>query len=419
MKKWTLAAGLLLLGLQSAHAYNVVDRYKLLEDRFKTQDMLNPIGHDFFLDLRVGLNKNLPDIISDAGDVADVEGESESLAAAQEFLREYENTEQTLNAKVSLGFPLPSFTAFGVEFKPNFRASGNIGANIGIRKEKLDANNIFDLINVDLPPELEQAIRNHINVTGFQPHEDIVEKACTTGNGIADTSVCTPFLNQYFYPEDDVPNLFVFAKLDAQAGLFTNYNYGENVFGSFNLYGMHRTDMFFRISQEALSRDQDVISLGDEENSEVYAMIDYHLGYRLDNYAASVGVEELKLATISDRKAGSKAPVYGTDALIRLHAQAEYKLSNLKVTPFLGAHKRSGYGFGDGAYLGADVMAHVWGEKLGIRMRGQIDKEHLTLSPMLKLWLMHIDYTLKQPLSSDVDGVKVSALHSLNFRLFF
>lgn len=418
MKKWTIAAGLFLLGLQSAHAYSVVDRYKLLEDRFKTQDMLNPIGHDFFLDLRVGLNKNLPDVISDASDVADVEGESEALAAAQEFLREYENTEQTLNAKVALGFPLPSFSVFGVEFKPNFRASGNLGANIGIRKEALDANNILDLINVSLPPELEEAIRKEIRETGFGANADIVQQTCT--NQSIPANICEPYINQYFFPaDDDVPNLFVFAKLDAQAGLFTSYNYGKNIFGSFNLYGMHRTDMLFRISQNALANDQDIIDLGDEENSEVYAMVDYHLGYKMDNYSASVGVEELKLATISDRKEGSKAPVYGTDALIRLHAQAEYKLSNLKVTPFLGAHKRSGYGFGEGAYLGADVMAHVWGERLGIRMRGQIDKEHVTLSPMLKLWLMHIDYTLKQPLSSDVDGVKVSALHSLNFRLFF
>ena len=37
----------------------------------------------------------------------------------------------------------------------------------------------------------------------------------------------------------------------------------------------------------------------------------------------------------------------------------------------------------------------------------------------LKLWLMQLEYSLKKPVTQKVDGMKVSTLHSLDFRLFF
>jgi len=41
------------------------------------------------------------------------------------------------------------------------------------------------------------------------------------------------------------------------------------------------------------------------------------------------------------------------------------------------------------------------------------------LAPRVKLWLMQLEYSLKQPLKSKINDTKVSTLHSLNFRLFF
>lgn len=417
MKKLTLALAMIGFGLQSANAYDVSDRYKLLEDRFKTQDMMNEIGHDFFLDIRLGTNTNLLDFVGDVGDVSDSEDE---LAAAQEVLEEYENTEQTINARVALGFPLPSFSAFDVNFKPNFRASWNLGVNMGIFQERINADNVFDLIDVSLPAQLEAEIRDLVRAGSLNEGDDIVEVACTPSppSGVPQ-QVCDDNTGKYFYPDDDVPNVFMLAKQDVKAGLFTSYTYGDDFFGHFNVYGMHRTDLFARVSQEDISNDDEVIDLGDELNSEVYLTADWHLGWKKERYSVVGGIEEIKIATLSERDELSKEQTYGTDPLLRLHGQAEYNISNLKITPFAGFHKRSGYGIGDGAYAGADLMAHVWGERLALRLRGQVDKEHFTFSPMMKLWLMHLDYTLKQPLSSKEDGIEVSALHSVNFRMFF
>lgn len=421
MKKLILALALMAVGFQTAYAYDVTDRYKLLEDRFKTQDMMNEVAHDFFFDIRVGANKNVIDFTDDVSEAADnTDFGSDDLQALNDFLNDYEKTEQTVNAHVALGFPLPSFSAFNVNFKPNFRASWNLGLNMGVFKEPLNASNVLDLVDVQLPAEIETKIRNRIR---SQPYgnlagKDIVQDVCS--NAGVPQSKCDPYVDKYFYPSDtDVPNVFMLAKQDVKAGFFTSYTYGEDFFGHFNIYGMHRTDLFARLSQDDLARDDDVVDLGDELNSEVYLTADWHLGWKKDRYSITGGIEEIKIATLQEREENSKQHTYGNDPLLRLHGQAEYNISNLKLTPFAGIHKRSGYSVGEGVYAGADVMAHLWAERLALRLRGQIDKEHLTISPMAKLWFMHLDYTLKQPLSSEVDGIKVSALHSVNFRMFF
>ena len=105
--------------------------------------------------------------------------------------------------------------------------------------------------------------------------------------------------------------------------------------------------------------------------------------------------------------------------MIRLHGEYMYKLSFFSVKPFGGVHKRSGYGLGNGIYGGADLGLHVWQERLGLRFRGMLDSEHFTFSPMAKLWFMSVEYMLKTPIKSEIDGVKPSTLHSVNFRLAF
>jgi hypothetical protein len=133
----------------------------------------------------------------------------------------------------------------------------------------------------------------------------------------------------------------------------------------------------------------------------------------------TVGVEELKLAIMSERKAESKEHVYGYDPLIRVHGQAQFRLSAFSFEPFAGVHKRSGYGFADGVYVGSAVGAHLWGDRLGLSLRGMLDKQYFTINPRIKLWLMQLDYSLKNPVKSKDGDVKLSAIHSIDFRLFF
>ena len=172
-----------------------------------------------------------------------------------------------------------------------------------------------------------------------------------------------------------------------------------------------------RISKKALTSDGDLLNLPDDMNTTVNAAIDYTLGYRNGNLTALAGIEDLKLASISDNEEEAGVLNYGTDPLLRLHTEYLYRYSGFSVKPFVGIHKRASYGIGDGYYLGADLGAHVWSDRVGLRVRGMVDSEHFTFSPMVNLWLMHVEYMLKQPLSSEVNGLKPATIHSLNIRI--
>ena len=41
---------LLALNVLSANAYDVTERFKLINDKLKTEALLRPIGHDFFFE---------------------------------------------------------------------------------------------------------------------------------------------------------------------------------------------------------------------------------------------------------------------------------------------------------------------------------------------------------------------------------
>lgn len=100
-----LALGsLLALSLTTANAYDVVQRYKIIDDKLKTEAMLRPIGHDFFFDVGATLNKNLTDVIDDV----DKATEAATVQAASDVLVKYDKTEQTIKINVALGTPLPS-----------------------------------------------------------------------------------------------------------------------------------------------------------------------------------------------------------------------------------------------------------------------------------------------------------------------
>jgi hypothetical protein len=181
---------------------------------------------------------------------------------------------------------------------------------------------------------------------------------------------------------------------------------------------MMRADAFQIVNYAMIQNGQD-IELPKKANNEGTLQVDYRLGYVNQNYSVALGLEEIKLATISERDAESKELAYGYDPLIRLHAQADYKYTALSLQPFAGVHKRAGYGFADGVYAGATAGAHVWGDRLGLSLRGMVDKQYFTITPRIKLWLMQLEYSLKNPVKSTDGDVKLSAIHSIDFRLFF
>jgi hypothetical protein len=225
-------------------------------------------------------------------------------------------------------------------------------------------------------------------------------------------------LNTYIIPSGLLPNLALFAKVDGKVGLFNDYTYGEHFFGNLNLYGLVRTDI-----QQIMTKDMIAsgakIEMPKKANTEGTLQMDYRLGYQNSNYTTFLSVEEMKLSQIKKRDIESREQSYGYNPLLRLHADATYNFAVLSLQPFFGVHKRTGYGFSDGMYAGAAAGAHVWGERLGIQLRGMLDKQYFTITPRVKLWLMQLEYSLKAPVKSMDGDVKLSAIHSVDFRLFF
>ena len=410
-----LTVASLLAFATSAFSYDVVNRYKLIDDKLKTEQMLRPLGHDFFLDLGASLNKNVTEFVDDIKKASAFQGTSpEKLANAQTVLAKYDKTEQTVKINVALGFPIFRFSIGELKVQPNIRVFVDAGANIGIRTQVLTPAGILDMFNIALPTEL----KTKILATTYTPGQDLLQPICGTLSDPTSVAVCNANIGKYFYPDPNVPDMFLFAKVDGRFGLYNDYTHGEHFFGNWNLYGLSRTDVFQRINSSMIASGTK-IELPKTKNTEMALQTDYRLGYKNDNYKVFASVEDLKISKLKDRNVLSKELSYGYDPLIRLHADAVYRFSAFSLAPFIGIHKRTGYAFADGLYTGADAGAHVWGDRLGLQLRGMVDKQYITISPRLKLWLLQLEYSLKSPLKSMDGDVKLSAIQSIDLRFFF
>ena len=128
-------------------------------------------------------------------------------------------------------------------------------------------------------------------------------------------------------------------------------------------------------------------------------------------------MDEVKVANLSE--ADDANNLYGTPILFKLYAEGKFKpFDFMKLKVFGGVHKRTGYGFDDGLFVGADLGAYVWGDRLGVQFRTQLDMEHITLAPQFKFWLMQLEGMYKLPITDDVDGRKTGSILGVNLRFF-
>jgi len=414
-----LLSGVFLLAEAQAQSYDIIKRFQILEDKFRTYEMLDSYRHEFIFDVTALANTDVTSFIDEAQEVADFQGtDNAKLGKAQEFLRKYNKTEQNLRVGVAFGIPIFSFTAFGIKIKPSVRVKANLGFLMGIQTTTITPEQAVEYLGSDVPQNLKTAFLSCS--TGISAGADIVQYLIDTSNcGLTalEKVGAQAYVNQYFYPSDlSVPDIYNYVKGEGRVGLNFDYVYNKHFFGNFSLYALGRADYRLRVSADTLIKDGDVVDLGDDLNTTVNMAADYTLGYKNGNLVGMVGVEDVKIANVSNNDDTTGALLYGNDPLIRLHSEYIYKFSAFSIKPFVGTHKRSRYSFADGLYAGADLGAHVWDERIGLRVRSMIDNEHFTFSPQAKLWLFHVDYMLKQPISSEVDGLKPATIHSVNIR---
>lgn len=402
-------------------SYDVTNRFVLLEDKFKTEEMLREYGHDFLFDINAYVNKNLLDVIDDAKAVGEKATTAEKVSAGNNFLSKYDKTEQSLRINTAIGIPIFSFSVGGWKISPNLRVGVQAGANVGIRSEALTTQLIADLLEDDLPQEILTRVRS-ANVSALIGGTTNVGQFLVNQAGVSQALVDQlpeKVRNTTLPNAATVPNLAVYTKIDAKVGFYNTFKKTSN-FGFFNLYTMGRVDLLARFDTNQLANDDfEVLSSGEEQNTQMFLMTDIGYGRTFnERYRVRAAIEEIKISRLSDNVAKGGDLVYQVKPLIRVHGEAKWNLSVLSLTPFVGLHKRTQYDLDDGFYIGGDVGAHVWDDRIGLTFRTIIDKEHITLSPMMKLWVMSLQYSLKKPIKDTVDDVKTSAIHSLNFRIF-
>ena len=432
MKQVLFAASLLLtLGAQAADTefkgYDVLSRYKQIEDKFKTHEMLTPYGHDFIFNANAYLNKNLFDLIDDVSKVGEDEGNE--LVAAEKVLNKYEDTEQSLRVNVLVGIPIFSFKAWGVKFVPDLRLGANMGAHLGIKSDIFGLDDILEFVSDEIPADMQQVIIENKGAieTNMPADRDIVQALIDADVASGGTILTAPqrlvaeaTVGQYFLPvlATKVPVIHMYTKLDVQGGFDINL-YKNRWFGKFSLYGLHRTDYLKRISAQKLAADDGLFDDAKNLNSTLYLANDLKVGYKTNRYSMWTAVEELKLATLNDNKDKAGDVYYGMNPRFRLHGDALFKFGVVTFMPFSGIHYQADYELMDGLYGGADWGIHVWKGRIGVRMRTMLDNEHITLAPKLKFGFGHLEYMLKLPFVGEKDGVTPSAIHAANFRLFF
>ena len=422
-----LLASTFAIGALSTNAYDLVKRAKLTDDRFKTMDITRDLGHDFYLNVSGWMSMDAMDLKDDAEKIDKIDSTlstTDQIAQVNKILDKYYDKEQLLRINAGLGFPIFSFEAFGAKIEPNFRMDASLLAMLTPRKTKLTMSDI--ITNLDqIPVELRTKLSSCLSGLTIGNDGDDLLTICVPSaltqveaDSIRATYDLTeiPYSHSLATTSTETPLIDVYAKAEVKGGLFFDYKKGTHWFGKLGLYTLYRVDVKKRADALLLLGGGGDIETAD--NGLANLALDYRFGYKNSNYSVFAAIEEMTVAELSKSDKGEPLN-FGDDMLLRLHAQADYKPAFFKLSPYAGFHKRDGYGIGDAYYLGADWGMYFFDDRLGLNLKTQMDKEHITLGLRAKIWIIHADLTGKFPIASEIDGVKVQGYYGGNVRIFF
>ena len=289
-KKISLGVLTTLCLAQNVLSYDIVNRAKLIDDRFKTMEMLRPFGHNFYLDINGAVTTDALDLKDDADKIGKLEGTTDNqIKEANQILEKYYDKEQVIRARFGFGIPIFSFNAFDVNFEPNIRVDAGLMAVLAPRKENISYETILNQIgNIDgVPQAAVTKLSNCVTGGGLVDGDDLLVKCVPTYISTAERDqikdegiekvpfISTATLNQ------SVPTIDIYAKVEAKAGLWFDYTKGDHFFGTFGLYGLGRIDVNKNANVALLLGDS--AGLDVTENTLINAAVDYRFGYKNDN----------------------------------------------------------------------------------------------------------------------------------------
>jgi hypothetical protein len=421
MKKYCLS--LLLMAGFSANAYDILDRFVLFEDRLKILEELNPYGEDFVvpLDIYAAVSPDSQDLKDDADKVSKL-GVS-NITEANAILNKYDKSEHLIHLKpLNMNIRLPRFTIAQWDFVPALRVKSSVGFLIGIRNEAFSLNGETALLFMpsDLQTQLPAATINYIKGQTYTAGAQIIPNCAAAG--IPDPSPLCVEAQKHYMPSVDSPTLRVYGKAEAKAGFHFNYYSpafkakGDHYFyGEFFPYASMRSDIKVFAATDTLVRGTNPIDgYKPADRIQNFVFLDYRLGYKMKPFNVFFAAEEIKLMEGSD---DSKKTAFENDPLLRLHGDADFKFSVVKLQPFAGFHLRSNYGVSDGMYVGLQAGFSFWGDRFKFLPKAVFDKEYFTLGLNLKIWIIHLDPYIKVAVKSENDGVKSPDIFGLNLRV--
>ena len=237
-------------------AYDIVDRYKLTEDRNKTIDMLRSRGRYFLLEVGGAATTEFEDIKNDAEKISKSEGSDlDKFDKAQDFVLKWNNKEHFLRANVGLQIPFFSFWAFGAKVVPNIELFNiNMGTIFGMQPDPrtLTAAILLEYIPDDVPAGIQTAIA--ANFSSYSGGDALVNDSVCTAAGIPLGTACDAVKAEYAdyrFPRDvTLPVIHGYAKAEARVlGLEFNI-YKDNFFGMIKPYTLTRMDYALKRSAD-------------------------------------------------------------------------------------------------------------------------------------------------------------------------
>jgi len=245
-----LVLGLFIHPVQAA--YDIVKRARLIEDKYKTQGMMRPFGHDFIFEpVRGQLSIETLDLVDDVDKIGKLSSEGKTtqqqVDEADVLLTPYYDKENVLNYGLTLAMPIFSFTLFGVKWRPNLRIHADIMALITPSKEAVTLDTIID--NLD---QIPQAVRDRLkacDLSSLSDGDDIlafmVTSGCATQVEIdlvkAKYSISKlPYLESIDNQSASLPVASIYAKGELKVGPYIDFRKGRHWFGNISTYALFR-----------------------------------------------------------------------------------------------------------------------------------------------------------------------------------
>lgn len=334
-----------------------IDRFKVLHDKIKTEDLFRPLEHDFIFDLTARESKRLRKLVKEGSTVS-----SQDQAAVRQFLERNLNTEHYGNVHVKAGIPLPRFTLKGVAVTTDIRGNYDLAASLSITQ--LSTPMVFA--------------------------------------GMVQVAKNDPFIQLYIKNDQKYG-------LNIAAAPHPDWN------ATVYLYYMKRWDILEAITGNQLVNGRKVVNIDRSKNWVTSLNADMRVDYDYGDSQFFLGIEELRLTELDNNAADAGRLYFGNNVpLFRFGMVREFAFNWWRLKPYIGLHKRAGYVPGKGVYGGSEIFL---GETpFSFLLVGE--KEYFTFNPRFRWRFLQLEYVGKFPIDETTDGgAKTATLHGLNLRI--